>query len=72
MPAILVKLAQWFIGLFGAHIVGALKDYISRKLEEKRRREEMKREIADQVARLKEAKTNDEFNKASRDLLDKF
>lgn len=68
MPAILVKIAQWFFAAVGGVLITRITAWIKSEMQKRARQAETKKE----VEALKNAKTEDERNKAADDLLDNF
>ncbi len=68
MPAILIKIAQWIVGIFGGVLISRLTVWVKERIK----RNAKKAEVQLEVEAFKNAKSEDERNKAANDLLDNF
>lgn len=68
MPAILIKIAQWFFTIAGGALITRITAWIKSQAQKRAKQAEVKLE----VEALLNAKTKDERDKAADDLLDNF
>lgn len=72
MSGIIISFLEWLGGIIASDIITRLKSYIQAKIKEKEDRAAAKVQIQKDIDRLKQAKTAQEFDDASKDVLDNF
>lgn len=72
MPAIVIRLIEWIGSILATSLISRLKSYIEGKIKERDEAKARKDEIEKDIEKLKQAKTEKEFDDASRDVLDNF
>lgn len=72
MSGIVISFLEWLGGIIASDLIAKLKSFIESKIKEKEARAAAKEQIKKDIERLKQAKTEKEFDDASKDVLDNF
>jgi predicted alpha/beta-fold hydrolase len=72
VSALILGFLEWLGGIIASDLIAKLKSYIENKIKEKEAAAALKIQIQKDIEKLKQAKTEKEFDDASKDVLDNF
>jgi hypothetical protein len=72
VSALILGFLEWLGGIIASDLIAKLKNYIETKIKEKEAAAALKIQIQKDIEKLKQAKTEKEFDDASKDVLDNF